>query len=65
MKKLLIVLMCLPVSAYADLGCDNIQVSDQVYQCLKQSLEMNDVRLNQEYKKLLGALMPDIHLMLN
>ncbi|AJF73794.1 hypothetical protein TE10_17825 [Raoultella ornithinolytica] len=56
MKKVFILLLCLPVLAYADLGCDNIQVSDQVYQCSKQSLETNDAKLNQEYKKILGSI---------
>ena len=48
--------MCLPFLACADLGCDNMQVSDRVYQCTKKSLEANDAKLNQEYKKLLGSI---------
>lgn len=56
MIKILMLLLFFPILSYADLECDNIQVSDQVYQCSRQSLEMNDAKLNQEYKKILEGV---------
>lgn len=56
MIKILMLLLCFPILSYADLECDNIQVIDQVYQCSRKSLEINDAKLNQEYKKLLEGI---------
>jgi len=36
--------------------CENIQLSDQVFLCSKQSLEQSDAILNKEYKNLLSKI---------
>ncbi|MBW5811656.1 lysozyme inhibitor LprI family protein [Yersinia kristensenii] len=56
MKKILLPLFLLPFLSYADIECKNIQSSNQIYLCSKQSLEKNDANLNREYKKLLSII---------
>ncbi|CNI32218.1 Uncharacterized protein conserved in bacteria [Yersinia frederiksenii] len=56
MKKILLPLLLFPFIASADIECKNIQASNQIYICSKQSLEKSDANLNREYRKLLSAI---------
>lgn len=54
MRVIMILLMLFSgLSCAGDLECNEIQSSDQVYLCSKQSMETSDKKLNQEYRELL------------
>lgn len=56
MKKILSSLFLFPFLSYANIQCENIKSSDQIYLCSKQSWEISDSNLNKEYKKLLSSV---------
>lgn len=54
MRVMMMLLMLFSCFSYAaELECNKIQSSDQVYLCSKQSMEISDNKLNQEYRNLL------------
>lgn len=56
MKKILSSLFLFPFLSYANIECDHIKSSDQVYLCSKQSWETSNSNLNIKYRELLSTI---------
>lgn len=56
MKTKILTLLFIPFTLWANDSCTNIQVSDQVFDCAKETFTNNDAEMNKTYKALLAGI---------
>lgn len=56
MKIKLYMLLFIPLALWANDSCKNIQVSDQLYYCAKETFTNHDAEMNKTYKTLLADI---------
>lgn len=56
MKTKILTLLFIPITLWANDSCTNIQVSDQVFDCAKETFTNHDAEMNKTYKALLAGI---------
>ena len=56
MKIKMLMLLFIPCVLWANDSCKNIQVSDQVFNCAKETFTKHDAEMNKTYKALLAEI---------
>lgn len=56
MKIRIYTLLFIPFALWANDSCTNIQVSDQVFDCAKETFTIHDAEMNNTYKALLAGI---------